>query len=127
MAASSPLQIPIDQVVCYVKRESPLDGAVFVSLNADRRMIPDSWLSLVELTDQARLLTLHYSAGTLRIHGHELRDLFDDACCCRLGEVRECGGPPRPQGLWITRFEWSFPIERDDMGSLAADIDKELK
>jgi hypothetical protein len=127
MATSIPLKIPIDQVVCYLKREGPLAGAVFVSLNADRRMIPDSWMSMVELNDQGRLLTLHYSAGTLRIRGHELREIFDDACRGRLGEVRECGGPPRPQGLWVTRFEWNFPIDRDDLAALPDDIAKDLK
>jgi hypothetical protein len=42
MAASIPLKIPIDQVDCYLQREGPLAGAVFVSLKGDHRMIPDA-------------------------------------------------------------------------------------
>ena len=56
----------------YLKRESSTKGALFVSHNGDRRWLPDGWLSLVELTDQGRLLTLHYSIGKVRIRGHEL-------------------------------------------------------
>jgi hypothetical protein len=86
-------------------------GPVFVSLNGDRRMIPDSWLSLAELSEDETLLTLHYPAGTLSICGCELRPLFDDAVRGLLAEVRECGGPPRSQGLWVTQFTWNFPTQ----------------
>jgi hypothetical protein len=56
----------------YLKREDSMKGTLFVSHNGGRRWLPDSWLSLVELTDQGRLLTLHYSVGKIRIRGHEL-------------------------------------------------------
>ncbi len=108
MSTVSPLNMPIEEVVCYVRRENPAVGAVFVSLNGDRCMIPDGWLSRAELTEDETLLTLHYPAGTLSIRGHELKPLFDDAVAGVLGEVRECGGPPRAKGLWVTLFTWNF-------------------
>jgi hypothetical protein len=127
IATSIPFKIPIDQVDCYLQIGGPLAGAVFVSLKSDHRTIPDSWLSMVELTDQGRLLTPHYSANTLRIRGHEPKEIFDDACHGQLGEVQEYGGLPRPRGLWMTRFEWNFPIERSDLASLSDDITEDLK
>jgi hypothetical protein len=71
-------------------------------------LIPDGWLSRAELTDDETLLTLHYPVGTVSIRGHELKPLFDDAVAGVLGEVRECGGPPRANGLWVTLFTWNF-------------------
>lgn len=127
MATSISLKFPIDQVDCSLQRERPLAGAVFVSLKGDRYMIPHSWLSLVGLTDEGRLLTLHYSASTPRIRGHELDEIFDDACHGRLDEVQECGGLPRLQGLWVTRFEWNFLCEHGDRASLSDDITKDLE
>jgi hypothetical protein len=127
MTTSISIKFLIDQVDCYLQRQRPLAGAVFVSLKGDHRMIPDAWLSMVELTDQGRLLTLHYSANTLRIRGHEPKEIFDDACHGQLGEVQEYGGLPLPRGLWVTRFEWNFPIERSDLASLSDDITEDLK
>ena len=39
MSTVSPLNVPIEEVVYYVRRESPAVGAVFVSLNGDRCLI----------------------------------------------------------------------------------------
>src|SRR4030095_7186935 len=108
MSTVSPLNVPIEEVVCYVRRESPAVGAVFVSLNGDRCMIPDGWLSRDKLTEYEPLLLFHYPAETLSIRGHELKPLFDDAVAGVLGEVRECGGPPRAKGLWVPLFTWNF-------------------
>jgi len=95
----------------YTKRKDSMKGTLFVSHNGDRRWLPDSWLSLAELTGQGRLLTLHYSVGKVRIRGHELDQAFQDACRGCLGELRECGSPAPAQSLWITEFEWQFPVE----------------
>jgi hypothetical protein len=90
--------MPIEEVVCYVPRDGPSAGAVFVSLDGDRRMIPDSWLLLAELTEDETMLTLHYSARSLSIRGHELRWFFDDAV----------------QGVW--RRSASAPVHLDPRG-----------
>ena len=93
-------------------------GVVFVSHNGERRLLPDSWLSFAELTDEGRLLTLHYSAGKIRVRGHELGELFEEVCRGCLGEVRECGSPAPAGGLWVIDFEWMFPIEQtEDLAS----------
>ena len=60
-----------------------------MSLNGDRYMILDGWLSRAELTDDETLLTFHYPAGTLSIRWHELKPLFDDAVAGVLCEVLE--------------------------------------
>jgi hypothetical protein len=102
----------------YLKREDSMKGTLFVSHNGDRRWLPDGWLSLVELTDQGRLLTLHYSVGKVLVRGHELDRAFQDACLGCLGELRECGSPAPAQGLWVTDFEWQFPLEAtEDLAS----------
>lgn len=107
-----------DQRIPYLKREGPRKGAIFVSHNGDRRMLPDSWLSCAELTDEERLLTLHYSAGKIRVRGHELGELLEEVSRGCLGEVRECGSPAPTEGLWVTDFEWLFPIEQtEDLAS----------
>ena len=98
MSTVSPLNMPIEEVVCYVRRESPAVGAVFVSLNGDRCMIPDGWLSRAELTDDETLLTLHYPAGTLSIRGHELNPLFDDAVARAVALASKSWKPP-PGGV----------------------------
>jgi hypothetical protein len=64
------------------------------------------WLSRAEFTDDETLLTFHYQAGTWSIRG--LKPLFSDAIAGVVGEVRECGGPPRANGLWVTLFAWNF-------------------
>jgi hypothetical protein len=107
-----------DGRVPYLKREGPRKGAIFVSHNGERRLLPDSWLSCAELTDDERLLTLHYSAGKIRVRGHELGKLFEEVSRGCLGEICECGSPAPDQGLWVTEFEWLFPIEQtEDLAS----------
>jgi len=126
MSYVSPLSLSRDDVVCYLKREGPQAGPVFVSLNGDRRLLVDSLLSLAELSDDERLLTLHYPFGQVHIRGHQLGELFEEARRGRLGEVRECGGPTRCEGLWVDRFDWGFPIEQDDLASVVNDAAREI-
>jgi hypothetical protein len=126
MSYVSPLNLSRDEVVCYLKREGPQSGPVFVSLNGERRLLVDSLLTFAELSDDERLLTLHYPFGQLRIRGHQLGELFEEARRGRLGEVRECGGPARSAGLWVDRFEWGFPIEQDDLASVVKDATREF-
>ena len=127
MSYDSSLNLPRDPGVCYRRREGSQLGPLFISLNGDRRLLVDSLLSLVELSDDERLLTLHYPFGQLRIRGHQLRELFEEARRGRLGEVHECGGPATPEGLWVDRFEWGFPIEQDDLASVVKDATRELR
>jgi len=126
MSYISPLNLTRDEVVCYLKREASQLGPLFISLNGNRRFLVDSLLTLAELSDDERLLTLHYPFGQLRVRGHQLGELFEEARRGRLGEVRECGGPARSQGLWVDRFEWGFPIEQDDLASVVKDATGEF-
>jgi hypothetical protein len=126
MSYVSPLKLPRDQVVCYLKREASQLGPLFISLNGNRRLLVDSLLTFAELSDDERLLTLHYPFGQLRIRGHQLEELFEEVRRGRLGEVRECGGPARSEGLWVDRFEWGFPIEQDDLASVVKHATREF-
>jgi hypothetical protein len=126
MSYISPLNLTRDEVVCYLKREASQLGPLFISLNGNRRFLVDSLLTLAELSDDERLLTLHYPFGQLRIRGHQLGELFEEVRHGRLGEVRECGGPARSQGLFVDRFEWGFPIEQDDLASVVKDATREF-
>ena len=110
--------------MCYLKRKASQLGPLFVSLNGDRRLLVDALLSFVELSDEERLLPS--TIRQLRIRGHQLGELFEEARRGRLGEVRECGGPARSDGLWVDRFEWGFPIEQDDLGSVVKDAAREF-
>jgi len=126
MSCGSPLNLCRDEVVCYLRREGPQSGPGFVSLNGECLLLVDSPLTLAELSDDERLLTLHYPFGQLRIRGHQLGELFEDARRGRLGKVRECGGPARSEGLWVDCFEWGFPIEQDDLASVVKDATREF-
>ena len=126
MSYVSPLNLSRDEVVCYLKREASQLGPLFISLNGNRRVLVDSLLTFAELSDDERLLTLHYPFGQLRVRGHQLGELFEEARRGRLGEVRECGGPARSEGLWVDRFEWGFPIEQDDLASVVKDATREF-
>ena len=121
MSYVSPLNLSRDEGVCYLKCEASQLGPLFVSLNGERRLLVDSLLTLAELSDDERLLTLHYPFGQLRIRGHQLGELFEEVRHGRLGEVRERGGPAQSEGLWVDRFEWGFPIEQDDLASVVKD------
>jgi len=46
--------------------------------------------------------------------GHELGELLEEVSRGCLGEVRECGSPAPTKGLWVTDFEWLFPIEQTE-------------
>ena len=86
MSTVSPLNMPIEEVVCYLLRESP---AVVLSLFPEWRSLPDPrWLDLPSRTHRRREPALvSPSGGTLSIRGHELKPLFDDAVAGVLGEV----------------------------------------
>jgi len=79
---------------CYLPRslQHTTIGAVFVTLDGIRQLIPDHWLSRVELCEKGRLLRLIYTFGTIEVAGHGLEVLFEDAVAGRLGIVSQA--PP---------------------------------
>ena len=66
---------------CYLPRslQQTAVGAVFVTLDGVRHLIPDHWLSRAELHEKGRLLRLVYTFGTIEVAGHGLEVLFEDA------------------------------------------------
>jgi len=62
-------------------------GAVFVTAGGVRRLIPDHWLTEVELSQQGGLLRLTYAYCTVEVAGQRLHVLFEDAIAGRLGTV----------------------------------------
>ena len=78
---------------CYLPRSSEHTaiGAVFVTAGGVRRLIPDHWLTEVELSEQGRLLRLIYTGCTVEVAGQRLEALFEDAIEGRLGTV--CQAP----------------------------------
>jgi hypothetical protein len=89
---------------CYFPRSSQPSaiGAVFVTADGVRRLIPDHWLAQAELSEQSRLLRLIYTCCTIEVAGQRLETLFEDAMVSRLGVIVE--GPavfmPGDQ-LWV--------------------------
>jgi hypothetical protein len=79
---------------CYLPRslQHTTIGAVFVTLNGIRQLIPDHWLSRAELCEKGRLLRLIYTFGTIEVAGHGLEVLFEDAVAGRLGIISQ-GSP----------------------------------
>lgn len=79
---------------CYVPRslQQTAVGAVFVTLDGVRHLIPDHWLSRVELHEKGRLLRLIYTFGTIEVAGEGLEVVFEDAAAGRLGTVSQA--PP---------------------------------
>ena len=83
---------------CYLPRslQHTAIGAVFVTLDGVRRLIPDDWLSRAELREKGRLLRLIYTFGTIEVAGQGLEVLFEDATAGRLGIVSRRHQPPCP-------------------------------
>ena len=79
---------------CYLPRslQQTAVGAVFVTLDGVRHLIPDHWLSRAELLEKGRMLRLIYTFGTIEVAGQGLEVLFEDAAAGRLGIVSEA--PP---------------------------------
>ena len=79
---------------CYLPRslQRPVIGAVFVTVDGTHRLIPDHWLTEVELSEQGRLLRLIYTCGTIEVAGRQLEAVFEDAVNGRLGTILQ--GPP---------------------------------
>ena len=76
---------------CYFLRSSQpsVIGAVFVTADGVRRLIPDHWLAQAELSGHGRLLRLIYSCCTIEVAGQHLETLFQDAMVGRLGMILE--------------------------------------
>ncbi len=91
---------------CYTSRttlRSTMTGALFVSSDGTRRVIPDHWLNQAELLQGARLLRLSYSFCTIEIAGRDLGPVFEDAGTGKLGMVQTA--PPQSvpgEQPWIT-------------------------
>jgi hypothetical protein len=79
---------------CYLRRSSERAaiGTVFVTVGGVRRLIPDHWLTEVELSEQGRLLRLIYTGCTVEVAGLRLEALFEDASMGRLGTVTQAPG-----------------------------------
>jgi len=99
---------------CYVPRslQQTAVGAVFVTLDGVRRLIPDHWLSQAELHEKGRLLRLIYTFGTIEVAGDGLEVLFEDATAGRLGIVSQA--PPAAVASvqpWVTSLVTLAPNE----------------
>ena len=89
---------------CYVSRSSQHAriGAVFVTPEGLRRMVPDHWLAQAELLEQGRLLRLIYTHCTMEVAGQHLEPLFEDAVAGRLGTVCQSNSQSQPSdGPWV--------------------------
>jgi hypothetical protein len=99
---------------CYIPRSSqrtPI-GAIFVTAEGVRRMVPDHWLAQAELSAHGRLLRLVYTCCTIEVAGQLLEVLFEDAIVGRLGII--CEGPSTPvprQQLWVSSLMAIAPAE----------------
>ena len=99
---------------CYLPRSAQHTavGAVFVTLDGVRRLIPDHWLSQVELCEKGQLLRLIYTFGTIEVAGQGLEVLFEDATAGRLGIVSQAPptAVPRPRP-WVSSLVALAPNE----------------
>jgi hypothetical protein len=88
---------------CYFPRSSQPSaiGAVFVTVDGVRRLIPDHWLAQAELSEHGRLLRLIYGCCTIEVAGQHLETLFQDAKVGRLGMILQ--GPATPGNAHTTR------------------------
>jgi hypothetical protein len=100
---------------CYVPRSLKLTvvGAVFVTLDGVRHLIPDHWLSRAELHEKGRLLRLIYTFGAIEVAGQGLEVLFEDAAAGRLGIVSQAppADAPRVQP-WVSSIMALAPNEQ---------------
>ena len=99
---------------CYLPRslQHTTIGAVFVTLDGIRQLIPDHWLSRAELCEKGRLLRLIYTFGTIEVAGHGLEVLFEDAVAGRLGIISQAPPTAAPQVQpWVSSFVTLAPNE----------------
>ena len=100
---------------CYVPRsmQRTAIGAVFVTLDGVRHLIPDHWLSRAELHGKGRMLRLIYTFGTIEVAGQGLEVLFEDATAGRLGIVSQAPPTevPRVQP-WVSSLVALVPNEK---------------
>ena len=89
---------------CYFPRSSQpsVIGAVFVTADGVRHLIPDHWLAQAELSEHGRLLRLIYSCCTVEVAGQHLETLFQDALVDRVGVILEGPAVSMPgDQLWV--------------------------
>ena len=99
---------------CYLPRslQHTTIGAVFVTLDGIRHLIPDHWLSRAELCEKGRLLRLIYTFGTIEVAGHGLEVLFEDAAAGRLGIVSQAPPTAAPHVQpWVSSLVALAPNE----------------
>ena len=98
---------------CYVPRspQHTVVGAVFVTLDGVRHLIPDHWLSRAELCEKGRLLRLIYTFGTIEVAGHGLEVLFEDAVGGRLGIISQAPPMAAPVQPWVSSLVALGPNE----------------
>ncbi len=91
---------------CYTPRElthSIPIGGIFMFDDESLRVIPDHWLTMVELLDQGRLLRLSYTFCSVEIAGEYLDAIYEDAAIGKLGAVWEAPPEAKPEGHpWVT-------------------------
>jgi hypothetical protein len=99
---------------CYVPRslQHTTIGAVFVTLDGVRHLIPDHWLWQAELSEKGRLLRLLYTFGTIEVAGEGLEVLFEDVTAGWLGTVSQAppAASPRVQP-WVSSLVALAPNE----------------
>lgn len=90
---------------CYLPRSSEraVIGAVFVTTDGSRRLIPDHCLAEVKLCEQGRLLRLVYTSCAVEVAGQRPEGLFEDAIVGRLGTILQPppGSAARDQ-VWVS-------------------------
>ena len=91
---------------CYIPRasfRSALAGAMFISPDGSRRVIPDRWLNQAELRRGSRMLRLTYSFCAIEVSGDGLEPIFEDASIGRLGTIQAAPAKEiRDKQLWVT-------------------------
>jgi hypothetical protein len=101
-------------MTCYLPRslQHTVVGAVFVTLDGVRHLIPDQWLWRAELHEKGRLLRLIYTFGTIEVAGQGLEVLFEDAAAGRLGIVSQAPPTVVPHGQpWVCSLVSLAPNE----------------
>ena len=99
---------------CYVPRslQHTSIGAVFITLDGVRHLIPDHWLSRAELHESGRMLRLIYTFGTIEVAGQGLEVLFADATAGRLGTVSQAPPAAAPRvHPWVSSLVALAPNE----------------
>jgi hypothetical protein len=79
-------------------------GGLFISADGSRRLVPDQWFHQAELSNNAELLRLGYTFGTVEVSGRSLDIIFEDAAAGRLGVVVAVYGDAPASGLWVANI-----------------------